>query len=322
MKRDNIANKKKGTVISHVSFRYSILVTVSIAIILLLALLLQSFKFISVWLPLIKDAVRSQEESGIQLQIELNAEEISVTFEQNSMFLRNLQNYADLLFQGDIPVEHYYNSYHEGMVADESESAVVKKHYNELSANALSGSTTSLEYSVWYSNNVSLYKDESTQYVNESTILDNVFRATYAQYPRVLCIYAGMQNGVLRVYPQNCLQTNFLRPYDKRRHETACHVTSTNSSRYEHRCDIWYDVAIRNNESVIFGKVVQLPDRQQAEDALKSRSHVPDYFPLMDENSNEELVDAVTLSKAIDGVNETIGVIGMDIKVCESMYLL
>ena len=222
--------KKKDTVLSIVSFRYSIIVSFSIFTILFHALLLQSFNFINKWLPRIKDAVKIQEESGIQLQIQLNAEEISAAFEQSSLFFEIMHNYGENVFQRKLPVNHFYQSFHEHdgqvIVATENvpvsflqEGVLTAKSTIQESDSIVGISSLeindSLRYSIWYNNNASLYTDNSTPYVLNSTILDNLFRALYGSYPLCTSVYAGMDNGVLRVYPQGRLESDFLKPHQE-----------------------------------------------------------------------------------------------------------
>lgn len=298
--------RKKNTVLSTVSFRYAILLSFSIFTILLTALILQSYNFINEWLPLIKSSVQDQEESGIHLKIGINAEEISVSFEQTSLFVDIIASYGELVFQGALRVDQFYDSFNENH----------GNNNNNLRTLSLE-ITDALEHSVWYHNNASVYTDDAfTPYPYElnSTNFDNIFRAAYMRYPEITALYVGMDNGLLRVYPEESLQNIFRKPH---LFENAvgykCSTNLADLSRYEHRCHTWYTRAYDNLHSVIFGQLHSSSDRS-------TKPHVDEYSTQKEEKDTGQ-VTVLTLSKSLhDTFGNFIGVLAIDVKVYNAIY--
>ena len=326
------AKKKPTTVLSVVSFRYAILLSFSILAILLHALLLQSYNFINGWLPLIKSAVQTQEESGIQLKVELNAEEISVSFDQTSMFVDIIVSYGELVLQGALPVERFYDSVHEkqGLSASElqfsnridsadttfHEDTVLDNKHRTLS----SAVTEAFEHSIWYHNNASVYNNEFTPYELNSTRLDNIFRAAYSRYPDITAMYVGMNNGLFRVYPEERLDSIVLSSHLRKGDvDYNCSSLSSNMSRYEHRCHIWYNRAFHNQHSVIFGQLQASPDRGDPGGGGEGGGGGGGggFSPEAHEDTPQEgVVTILTLSKSLhDASGNFIGVLAIDVKV-------
>jgi hypothetical protein len=311
--------QKKSTVLSTVSFRYSIILSLSIFTILCQALLFQSYAFINAWLPRIKTVIRSQEETGISLRVELNADDISVSLQQSSLFFDVVQGYTEQVMQGAIPVDNFYPSFHENVSF--TNSLVSPTRYNTSTVassqgivdesnvvNAALEITDSLEYSVWYHNNASIYSGEIVPYVLNSTTLDNIFRAAYGSYPVITTIYVGMDNGVMRVYPEHRLHSTFLIPYSRRdKQNYTCQLKNetSNLDRFEHRCLGLYTRALEYQRSIIFGQMGLAVDRDDSINGTGEQGNEP--LPL---------VNVLTLSKALhDSQGNFIGIVAMEVKV-------
>jgi hypothetical protein len=142
--------------------------------------------------------------------------------------------------------------------------------------------------------------------VKKSSILDNIFRAAYKNTPDITGLYCGMEDGMFRVYPQDRLDIDFLIPYenDPINCTTAQYIQSFNSSRYDHRCFLWYNKAqqYRNSVTITLATV-----------ATRVNNSI----------YTNTTTDIVTYSKAItDSDGQFIGVFSMDVKVRKIMHAL
>lgn len=152
---------------------------------------------------------------GIDSKMNNMVLQLTGLFNQINNDITLLHNYSILCLGNSIPVKQYYETYN-GI--NSKFPPIDKDGYSYASA--------------IYINNPANLQTENIQYVNQTSIIDNIFRAMYKSNNGIyINIYIGLNNGLIRTYPYsnlNNLQANNYNPQNTNWYRKAAQNTNIN----------------------------------------------------------------------------------------------
>lgn len=195
---------------------------------------------------------------------------IKTVFDEVNNDMKVFNDYSEKIINKSLPINKYYKNYF-----------AVSSIDGNIPINDNNGdSYFSGSYKVGINN---LDQVNNIEYINETTIIDNIFRSIYKSNNRYDKLYIGMNNGLFRRYPYGNLDN-----YNS--YKYICANDNLQRMGYDPRCRQWYVDSEINNSTINYSA------------------------PYVDASSSNVLI---TVSKSIIINNRIIGVIGIDLKMIE-----
>jgi tetratricopeptide (TPR) repeat protein/uncharacterized protein YegL len=137
--------------------------------------------------------------------------------------------FATSVFDDSLPISSFYPNYD---VRDHSSNPPPNVGANGIST----------EYSSWYKNT----NTSTLPYLNRSSVLDNSHGALLKSNPSIAGLYMGFEDGMMRNYPYQNVETS----YQTMSYE--CVHSQQTVVGYDPRCRGWYHAALINQSDVVF----------------------------------------------------------------------
>ena len=138
--------------------------------------------------------------------------------------------FATSVFDDSLPISSFYPNYD---VRDHSSNPPPNVGANGIST----------EYSSWYKNT----NTSTLPYLNRSSVLDNSHGALIKSNPSFSAgVYMGFEDGMIRNYPYQNVETNYLTM------SYECAHSQQTVVGYDPRCRGWYHAALINQSDVVF----------------------------------------------------------------------
>nr|QBK89200.1 MAG: uncharacterized protein LCMiAC02_02950 [Mimivirus LCMiAC02] len=174
----------------------------------------------------VKTHIENEEINNLILRTTNLRNLSSLNFRHISNDLILMRDYANDIYGNKLPIENYYKHYY---VTDPGPP---------LDTNGLN-----TEYSIWFNKASS---DPNTQtYLNDSSVMDNTWRALYKSNNGYAGLYIGFEDGLFRHLPYMDLSGFPTFTY-------TCIITNALTVGYDPRCRGWYFLAKNDQTKIHF----------------------------------------------------------------------
>lgn len=177
------------------------------------------YKVVGKWNQNVIDHMNYEQTNNLNFKVEILEKITSNNFKQISDDVMLISDYATGVFNNSYNITSYYESYY-GIGGPQNKS---------------------LEYSVWFNK----YSNDPHQiYINESSIMDNIWIAIFKANPAYQLLYMGFETGLYRSYPYRQINNYATMNY-------ICLRNNMPTIGYDPMCRNWY-INASQTDNVIF----------------------------------------------------------------------
>jgi tetratricopeptide (TPR) repeat protein len=221
------------------------------------------------WNDVTKNYITVAKLDSSKTKLDFIGRYIGTSFNQTKNDITAIEYYIQQSIQGNLNITDPYDTYYGISSVDPRQ---VPKDYLD---NSIFSST--------YKNGiVTMDQLYNTQYVNDTSIYDNVLRPIYKSSSLYEGVYVGFENGLFRRYPYALLNSYPTFAY-------TCVADNLPTVGYDPRCRIWYNIA-KNDDSIKYTT------------------------PYVDSLTSKVMI---TSSKRVMNNSQLVGIIGMDFSMNE-----
>lgn len=176
-----------------------------------------------------KKQMSSINQEAINRRINNTADYILTIFKQIDTDVNVLHDYSYSMINNELPINNYYKSFYGISSIDNLIPTYDTDGYVYASVTYINGIT----------NIIDLY---NVSFINETSLIDNVFRSIYKSSDLYDSLYIGLNNGLFRLYPYVKLDNFATYTY-------VCNINNLLSVGYNPRCENWY-IQSTNNHNI------------------------------------------------------------------------
>lgn len=247
-------------------------------IICIVATVLPFYITVPSWINRTKSFMRESIIKTAELRTTSLGNYIDTFFKQVKMDINQIHNYTSLIFKNQIPTKNNYRSYYSTYSVDQIEPTMDSNNIYFASTNFKLGINS-------YSDFLNL------QYINETSLIDNMFRAIYKSSNSYVKIYIGMSNGLFRRFPYARLEDYSSLSY-------TCLSTGQTVVGYDPRCRIWYYQS-QNTEDIKFTPPYLDAFSKKMHLSISKGLMVPNFIGVIAADFSMDLLDQIVLNTKI-----------------------
>lgn len=184
------------------------------------------------WKNTISEHIVDEELSSLETRTTNLAELSELNFRRIANDMDLMASYGANIYDGDLPISTYYPNFYGVSTVDPS-----------LPPGGLDDNSVNIYYSVWFDKDNS--NETSEQYLDESSIMDNVWRSVVQSNQKYSGLYVGFENGLFRHLPYVNLDHFATMSY-------TCLLDQQTTTGYDPRCRNWYIEAKDDNDNIHF----------------------------------------------------------------------